>query len=836
MTDRPLTYLRSAIRSLRRTPGLSLAAIASLALGIGANAAIFAAFNQSLLQRLPIQHPEQLVTLSAPGDKNGRVSASNSGRGEAVFSYPLFRDLERGQQSFTGLAAHRDVPANVAHRGQTSNGLALLVSGSYFPVLGVQPALGRLLSDADDRTIGAHRVVVLSHAFWRSRFASDPSILNDTLTINGEPMTVVGVAPQGFHGTTPEDSPEVFVPLTMSGALHTYYDDFENRRDHWLYLIARLKPGVSRAAAESSVQGVFSGIMQNVESSQFKGTDQARQRYVSRKLLLADGAHGQQPNRAAMIPVFVLLFSCTGIVVLIACANIANLLLARGVSRAGEFAVRLSLGASRGQLMTLLLSESLLLAVLGGLAGLLVAAPLRTVLGGLLPGAAAVPESAVDVSLLAFAFGLSVVTALIFGVLPALHSTRIRVTTMARSQAGVTSSGGGSMLRSTLVTSQIALALALLAVAGLFARSIVNVGRIDLGMQVSNLTTFRVSPVLNGYTEERSQALFERMDEQLAALPGVGSVTQSTIPLLEGSDASANLTVQGFDAGPDTNTDASYAFVGARFFSTLGMPLIAGREFTLADSSSSQNVAVVNEAFARKFNLRRDAVIGTRMELGRNSTPKLDIEIVGLVQDAKYSGIKNEIPPVFFLPYRQRDVRGEMNFYVRSSVDPGQMSAAISRIVGDLDRNLPIENLRSMEAQVRERAETDRLLARVSIGFAALATLLAAIGLYGVLAYSVAQRTPEIGVRLALGADGQRIRGMVLRHVGKMTLVGVAVGLGGAIVLGRLAAALLFRVEGTDPPIMAAAVAVVLLVSLAAALLPAYRASRIDPSRALRWE
>ncbi len=836
MTDRSLTYLRSAARSLRRTPGLSLAAIASLALGIGANAAIFAAFNQSLLQRLPIQQPEQLVTLSAPGDKNGRVSAGNSGRAEAVFSYPLFRDLERGQQSFAGLAAHRDVPANVAHRGQTSNGLALLVSGSYFPVLGVQPALGRLLSDADDQAIGAHRVVVLSHAFWRSRFASDPSILNDTLTINGEPMTVVGVAPRGFHGTTPEDSPEVFVPLTMSATLHTYYDDFENRRDHWLYLIARLEPGVSRAAAESSVQGVFSGIMQNVESAQFKGTDQARQRYVSRKLLLADGAYGQQPNRAGMIPVFVLLFSCTGIVVLIACANIANLLLARGVSRAAEFAVRMSLGATRGQLMTQLLSESLLLAVLGGLAGLLVAAPLRTVLGGLLPGAAAAPESAMDISLLAFAFGLSVVTALVFGVLPALHSTRIRVTTMAKSQAGVTSSGGGSMLRSTLVTSQIALALALLVVAGLFARSIINVGRIDLGMQVSNLTTFRVSPMLNGYTAERSQALFERMDEQLAALPGVNSVTQSTIPLLEGSDATANLTVQGFDAGPDTDTDASYSFVGARFFSTLGMPLIAGREFTYADSSASQNVAVVNEAFARKFNLRRDAVVGTRMELGRNSKAKFDIEIVGLVQDAKYSGIKDEIPPLFFLPYRQRDVRGEMNFYVRSSGDPGQMNAAISRIVGDLDRNLPIENLRSMEAQVRERAETDLLLARVSMGFAALATLLAAIGLYGVLAYSVAQRTPEIGVRLALGADGQRIRGMVLRHVGTMTLVGVAAGLGGAIVLGRLAAALLFKVPGTDPPIMAAAVAVVLLVSLAAALLPAHRASRIDPSRALRWE
>jgi len=379
-------------------------------------------------------------------------------------------------------------------------------------------------------------------------------------------------------------------------------------------------------------------------------------------------------------------------------------------------------------------------------------------------------------------------------------------------------------------------------VAGLFARSIVNVGRIDLGMQVSNLTTFRVSPVLNGYTAERSQELFERIDERVAALPGVNSVTQSTIPLLDSSDASANLTVQGFDAGPDANTDASYSFVGARFFSTLGMPLIAGREFTRADSSSSQKVAVVNEAFARKFNLRRNAVIGTRMELGRNSTPKLDIEIVGFVQDAKYSGIKDEIPPLFFLPYRQLDpagamiLGGAMTFYVRSSVDPGPISAAISRIVGDLDRNLPIENLRSMEAQVRERAETDLLLARVSMGFAALATLLAAIGLYGVLAYSVAQRTPEIGVRLALGADAQRIRGMVLRHVGTMTLIGVAVGLAGAFVLGRLAAALLFKVEGTDPPVMAAAVAVVLLVSLVAAMLPAYRASRIEPSRALRWE
>jgi predicted permease len=832
--------LITAYRSLRRTPVLSLAAVLSLAIGIGANAAIFSIFNQTLLKRLPVQDPEQLVTFTIPGNKQGRTSSSTAGGSDAVVSYPLFRDLERGQQAFTGIAAHRDFSANIAHRNSTSNEVALLVSGSYFPVLGLTPALGRLLTPDDDRTPGAHNVVVLSHAYWRSRFGEDASILNDTIVVNGLPMTVVGVAPRGFEGTTVEEVPRVFVPVSMSVAIHSDYEDLANRRDHWLYLFGRLKPGMSRETAQASINGLFSGILQNAELPLNKGglrSDRQRADFLARKIILDDGGMGEQPNRGEMVPVFVMLFSMTGIVILIACANIANLLLARGVARAGEFAVRLSLGARRAQLIAQLMLESCILAIAGGVAGLFIASWMLEIVRTTLPSeASAHLQFQVDMPLLAFGFALSLVTALLFGMLPAIHSTRIRVATMAKSQGGVTSTGASSPLRSALVASQIALALALLVVAGLFAKSLVNISRIDLGMQISNLTTFRVSPALNGYSGERSRALFEQVADELSAVPGVTSVAESYIPLLSGSNASANVTVQGFNAGPDADLDASTTLIGPRFFSTFGIPLIVGREFTRADTSASQSVAIVNEAFARKFNLTRDGVVGTRMELGRNDKPKFDIEIVGLVEDAKYSGAKDETPPIFYLPYRQRENVRSINYYVRSSLDTAGMNAAVSSIMRKLDPNLPVEELRTMEAQVRERTASDLLLAKIAISFAALATLLAAIGLYGVLAYSVAQRTPEIGVRLALGADGGRIRQLILSHVGKLAAIGVAVGLVGALALGRYAASMLFRVEAVDPTVMLAAVAVVILVSLGAAMVPAYRASRIDPARALRWD
>jgi predicted permease len=380
-----------------------------------------------------------------------------------------------------------------------------------------------------------------------------------------------------------------------------------------------------------------------------------------------------------------------------------------------------------------------------------------------------------------------------------------------------------------------AMALALIVVAGLFARSLANISRVNLGMNTEQLTMFRVSPGLNGYTDERSRLFFERLEDELAALPGVTSVSGSIITLLAGDNASANVTVEGFTAGLDTNTDASMSLIGPGLFRTLGVPLVAGREFTRSDAEGSQDVAIVNETFARGFNLGR-AAVGKHMQLGRSTTPTLDIEIVGLVQDAKYSSVKEEVPPQFFRPYRQFGDPGMMTFYVRSAGDSSQVISAVPRVVSSLDPVLPVEMLQTMNEQVRDGAQSDRVISRLSAAFAGLATLLAAIGLYGVLAYGVAQRTPEIGVRMALGADSSRIRRMVLAQIGRVVVAGAAIGVLAALVLGRIAGSLLFGLSGVDPLVLAGAVLGVAFVALAAGAIPAHRAASVQPIRALRYE
>jgi len=828
--------LKFALRTLFKTPFVTIVAIVSLALGIGANAAIFSLFNQLLMKPLPVPEPMRLVNLAAPGPKPGSQNCSQAGDCETVFSYLMFRDLEKVQTPFTGIAAHLSFGANLSAKGQTQDGEGMLVSGSYFPVLGLTPAIGRLLTPDDDRAPGESHVVVLGYTYWQNRFGADPAVLGQPLIVNGQTMTIVGVAPKGFDGTTLGVKPKVYAPITMRG-FSQLSKAFDNRRNYWTYLFARLKPGVSIEQARTAMATPYHTIVNDVEVPLQKGmSPQTMARFQAKPILLDPGSRGQSSvSREAKAPL-TLLLGVTGFVLLIACANIANLLLARGAGRAGEMAIRLSIGAGRGQLVRQLLGESLLLAVFGGLGGLVVAQWTLNLMAALLPAQAAETVSlTIDPIVMLFAAALAIGTGVLFGLFPALHSTRPDLISALKGQSGQPSGArSASRFRTSLATAQIALSMALLVSAGLFTRSLFNISRVDLGLHADNVVVFQISPVRNGYKVEQTRQLFERVEDEIGALPGVTGVTSSTVPLLSGNNWGNDVSVEGFKAGPDTDSNSRFNEVGPGYFPTLGIPLLAGRDFARTDALTAPPVAIVNEAFAKKFNLGRDAV-GKRISNKGPNTP-LTMEIVGLVKNAKYSDVKREIPPIFFIPYRQDETIGQINFYVRTATDPERFLTNIPKVLARLDANLPVENLRTLPQQVRENVFLDRFISVLSASFACLATLLAAVGLYGVLAYTVSQRTREIGLRMALGAAPSRVRAMVLRQVGVMVVVGGAIGLAAAVGLGRLAQSLLFELQGTDPLVLVAAAVSLSLVALAAGFIPAHRASQVDPMSALRYE
>jgi len=836
--------MKYALRTLFKTPFVTTVAIVSLALGIGANAAIFSLFSQMLLRPLPVYEPERLVNLVAPPPKPGNQScnqASTRGNCDDVFSYPMFRDLERVQTVFTGVAAHCAIDVNLSYNRHTINGEGMLVSGSYFPVLGIQPALGRLIGAGDDPAPGESPVVVLGYGYWQTQLGADSAVLNQTVVVNGVAMTIVGVAPRGFFGTTLGTEPKIFAPLTMRTRLEPTYKKFDDRRSYQWYLFARLKPGMTIEQAHAALEPPYHAILDSVEAPLQKGMSaQTLVRFKAKPLVVEPGSRGQSgiPHQSGAS--LTLLLGVTAFVLIIACANIANLLLARSAARAGEIAVRLSIGASRLQLVRQLLLESLLLALLGGAAGLIVAQWTLDLIASLLPAMATRGfDWRVDRSVMLFAAALTIATGLLFGLFPALHSTRPDLASALKGQSGQPSGArGAARFRWSLATGQIALSLALLIAAGLFTKSLMNISRVDLGMNVEHVVTFAVSPSLNGYSPQRSLALFEQLEDDLRAMPGVTAVTDALVGVIAGNNWGNGVAVEGFPAGPDTDIHSNYNEISPGFFQTLGIPLIAGREFTRADAKDGAKVAIVNEAFAKKFNLGRDAV-GRHMGAdGRSGNQGLDIEIVGLVQNTKYSEVKQEPGPLYFRPLRQGDAPnvGSIHYYVRTTLDPAGLLAAVPRAVAARDPNLPVEELRTMPEQIRQNTFLDRMITVLSAAFAMLATLLAAVGLYGVLAYTVSQRTREIGLRMALGADASRVRTMILRQVGMMTAVGAVIGLAASVWLGRLAQSLLFQMKGYDPVVLAGATVALALVALAAGLIPAYRASRVDPMLALRYE
>jgi predicted permease len=829
--------LKLSLRALFRTPFVTVVAILSLALGIGANAAIYSLFNEMLLQPLPVPHSDRLVNLATTGPQVGFYNCGRAGDCSEVFSYPMFRDLEKAKTALSGIAGHMPFAVSLSMPGQTPiNADGVLVSGSYFPVLGIQPAIGRLFDRTDDQGVRVNNVTVLSYAFWENSLGADPAVLGKEITVNGQHLTIIGVAPRAFDGTTLGARPDVFVPISNVGVM-TGGEQSTVRNDHWVYLFGRLAPGATVDQASASINSVYHAIITDVESPMQQGLSATTAaQFRAAVIKLTDGRKGQSSAIKDSRTPLTLLFAVTGIVLLIACANIANLLLARAANRTMEMAVRLSLGATRRQLIAQLLTESLLLAALGGIVSVAVAHWTLAGITALLSSEAArVYEFHLSTPVFAFTALLSLATGVLFGLAPAVSSTRPDLVTELRNNSGKLSGGrGAARFRTSLVTVQIALSMALLIAAGLFLKSLQNIARVDLGIHIENVVQFGVSPGRSGYDDIRTTALYDRIEQALAALPGVRGVTSSTVVLFGGNNRGRDVSVQGFKKDPDTDAGSLYTVVGPNHFHVLGVPLIAGRDFTAADNAGAARVAIVNETFAKKFNLGN--AVGKRMSVYNDS---LNIEIVGLAKDAKYSKVKDKIPPVFVIPWRQAgrnyDV-GDNTFYVRTGLPTDQSIRAIRAAMKNIDPNLPLDGLKTLPQQVHENVYLDRMTSTLTLAFALLATVLAAIGLYGVVAYSVTQRTREIGVRMALGADMSNVRGLVLRQVGAMALVGGAIGIAAAIGLGRAAQSLLYQLNGYDPVVIAAAAVALATVAFLAGFLPARKASRIDPMQALRYE
>jgi predicted permease len=826
--------VRHAARSLRQRPLVSAVAIVSLALGVGVNTAMFSIFDRVLLARLPVPSPDALVTVASPGPRPGNVSTNDSGNVQYVFNYPLFRDLERTQTVFSAMGGFREIGANLAYSGQTASEEGLLVSGGYFAALQLRPALGRLLTPDDDRD-GASDVVVLAHRYWVNRFAANPAVLNDTLIVNNVPMTIVGVAPPGFYGTTTLENERFFIPLRLAARV-SRWRDAESRRDWWIYVTARLRPGISMAQAQAQMRPPFSAIVRDLEFPAQRNnlSETARAAVLARTLDLEPGSRGHSGNREESQAIIILLFAVTVFVLLIACANVANLLMARATERAAEVSVRLAVGASRWALFRLLFVESALLALLGGVAALGVARVTMVLLLGLMPVEdAEVLEFALSLPVFLFTGAASLVTAVLFGLAPAVHALRARAG-HAAAPGRATASRATARVRASLAGSQVALATALLALSGLLIVSLSNLARVDLGLERSGLSLFRIAPILNGYTPERALALYSQIETALRGVPGVVGVSGATVRLLDDSSSGSGITATGFTPGPDTNTNASFTNVGTRYFSTLGIPLIAGREFTDADTATTRPVAIVNQAFVRKFRLGGRAV-GARIGTTEGRPP--DIEIVGVVADAAYHNARVTPPPQYFRPYRQT-MAATLSFYVRTApgVDPAGLMASIPGLVHRFDPNLPVDDMRTMDQQFDENTTSERIAMTMASALALLATVLAGIGLYAVLAYSVAQRVREIGIRMALGARGSDVRLMVLTQSSRITMAATIVGIGLAVALGRLGEAMLFGVTALDARAQGGAAALMLTVALVAAVLPAHRAAAVDPVDALRAE
>ena len=827
--------LRFAVRTFARQPLFTLVAIVSLALGIGANTAIFTIMDQLMLRPLPIQDPNRLVMLYQEGANNG------SNAGDRMNSYPLYQDFQRKGAPFSEVLCRRLVDASVAVNNLTERVSAELVSGNYFDMLGVRPAAGRVFHSAeDDRVYRGHPVVVLSYDYWKSRFALDRKVIGRTILVNNYPMTVVGVSAEGFDGLDPAQAPQIRVPILMEPILLPDWTwlHMADRRTRWVQVFARLKPGYTAVSAQSALQVLYRQI-RRYEMTLASAKDWSawsRDQFMRGTIHLEPAATGYSQLRNNFSKALIVLMCMVGLVLLIACANIANLLIARGFARQKEIAVRLSIGASRPRLIRQFLVEALLLSLGGGLLGIVLAAALTRGLLALVPSGEnpLLLHATPDPRILVFTFALAVFTGLIFGLAPALRaSSPDPWTTLKDTVGGIAGRGGSLLLRRSLVVAQVSLSFVLLFGAGLFVHSLDNLQSAKTGFRdLENLLTFQVAPALNGYSGARATEFDREVLDNARAIPGVRSAGMAGVAVLSGDEWDSTMSVEGHRSKDGEDLQAFMNSVSPGYFDAMGTPLLEGRDFNPADLRENSHVAIVNRSFEQHFFGNRSA-LGRRIGFGEGPGTKLDMEIVGVVGDALYEGPREGVHRQAFVPAWGNN--SEV-FYVRAGVASRAIFPLLRQAVKRVDPAMPVYGLKTVEGQLDETLLSDRLVALLSAGFGALATVLAAVGLYGVLAFMVARQTKELGLRMALGAQGSTVLWLVMRDVLVLVVIGLGVGVPAAIALGRLVAAQLYATSAVNPVVAIWAVVLLTAVASLAGFVPAWRASRIDPIRALHYE
>jgi putative ABC transport system permease protein len=839
-----LQDLRYALRQLRKSPGFTITVVLTLALGIGANASIFTLFDQVLLRMLPVQKPKELVRFEWSGGFSGSYSSFGGDEDDRhnYFSYPMYTDLRTQNQVFEGIVATEETSVGVSWRNQAEDKDAEVVSGNYFQLLGLTPSMGRLFTQQDETEKNANPVAVLSYDYWRTRFGASRDVVGQTVLVNGHPFTIIGIAPNHFESAIGGYKPGIFVPVTMVESAIPWrapIDDLKNHQSIWLTLVARLKPGVTAAQAQASLGPLWQSL-RAYELTLYKSKSERFKKHFldNSRIKVVDDSKGFNPNRSNLQKPLVILFSMTGLLVAMCAINVATLLLLRAAARAREMSMRYALGARRSRVVSQLFVEGGLLGIAGAAAGLALAPVVSHILVHVMTNAdpGSEPYSAsIDARVLLFTLGLSLLASVLFSIAPVLHFLRPDLASTLRQNAG-TASKGSHRFRSAAVGIQIGLSVMLLAGAGLFVRTLDNLRAQNLGFETSHLVTFGLDPTNSGYGEDRSPQIITGALEVLGRIPGVSAVAGTNDPEIAGDNETTNYTIQGYKPADDERMNFEQPRITPGYFAALRQPLLVGREFTPADANGQPKVAVVNLAFAKRFFGTPQNAIGRQIVEGGSDNPKFDTTIVGVVGDIKHTDLRTTLGPAVYEPYLQQKHPTGVVMYLRTSTPPESLEGAIRQTIHQLDSTLVVSGLRTMEEQVDRSASDERALAFLAIGFSALALVLAAVGLYGVMAYSTEQRTREIGVRLALGAQRSSVIVLISREMLIIASIATLIALPSAAAIARLFSSQLYGVTAADPLTLASAVALTAVMVILAAALPARRAASVQPMNALRTE